>query len=168
MYFDGNLYFIKQPVNTSKRGFGRMLLNLLLIPYRLLEAFICFLETFTMMFTGKGFSKNSNRRESAKTSNKRPDEIFIEGNLINVEKEYKNNIRHKDNYAGYAPRTWQLIKQDINGNQTVLINGVIDYDLLPDGSILYTNGKHVLIKNLDGKVQKIADTTMCTQVSCFK
>ena len=86
----------------------------------------------------------------------------------NDTKEYKNNIRHKDNYAGYAPRTWQLIKQDINGNQTVLINGVIDYDLLPDGSILYTNGKHVLIKNLDGKVQKIADTTMCTQVSCFK
>lgn len=164
---NGNLYYVKRPSNTEKRGGGHIIIDILLIPYRILEAIITFIETFIMMFTGKGFSKNSKSKSSTKTANKRPDELFIEGNLINVDKEYKNNLKHKDAYAGYAPRSWQLIKRSDN-NQTVIANGVIDYDLASDGNIVYTNGKHVILVTADGKTEKLADATTCTHVTCLK
>ena len=115
------------------------------------------------MFTGKGFTEKSGN--PAKTQNKNPRELMIEGNLINAQNEYKNNLRHKDNYAGIAPWSWQLIKQDKNGNKTVIKNGVIDYSLSSDGEIVYTNGKHVVKIDLNGKQEKIADTVLCTKVS---
>ena len=99
-----------------------------------------------------------------KKINKPQGEIFIEGNLINANKEYKNNLKHKDKFAGYAPRSWKLVRIDRNGNKTVLATSVIDYTISCDGSIVYTNGKHVLIIK-DGKTEKIADTSMCTQVA---
>ena len=160
---NGNLYYIEKPADDTNVGCAQSLWDIICIPYRIIEAIIMFIEAFVMMFTGKGLTKTSNRSD-VKTPNKTKGEIFIEGNLINAEKEYKNNQKHKDNYAGYAPYSWQLVKRDQNGNQTVLAHSVIDYALLKDGSVVYTNGKHVLLIK-DGKTEKLATANMCTQVA---
>ena len=162
---NGNFYFIEKAYGGKKSGFFRTLLDIILIPYRILEALVSFIELFVTSFTGKGFSKTTNSG-NLKKANKTKGEIFIEGNLINVDKEYKNNLKHKDKFAGYAPRSWKLIKVDSEGNKTVLATSVIDYVLLDDGSIVYTNGKHVLLLK-DGKTEKLADTSMCTQVAVY-
>lgn len=163
---NGNLYYIKRPEKAKKKSVFRFLLDILLIPYRLIEAIVMFLEMFTMMFTGKGFTKEK-RASDVKTSNKHPGEIFIEGNLINVENEYKNNLKHKDGYVGYAPWSWQLIKLSADGTETVIKNGVIDYDIAKNGDIILTNGKHILKITESGKTEKLAEATMCTKVSVF-
>ncbi|MBQ7373857.1 MAG: hypothetical protein IJW64_04775 [Clostridia bacterium] len=161
----GNYYYIEKPKKERKSGFFRTLLDIILIPYRILEAFVSFIEIFTSSFTGKSLVKTSNSG-NVKKKNKTKGEIFIEGNLINVDKEYKNNLKHKDKFAGYVPRAWKLVKVDADGNKIVLATSVIDYVLLDDGSIVYTNGKHVLLVK-DGKTEKLADTSMCTQVAVF-
>ena len=94
--------------------------------------------------------------------------IVIDDNLINADEEYRKNLRHKDNFAGVAPWSWQLVKRFAGGETTTLANGVIDYCLLSDGSVAYTNGKHIVIISSDGKKTKIADTDLCTRISCFK
>lgn len=160
---DGNLYFIEKPAEESSGGCLQAIWDIICIPYRIIEAIVMFIEAFVTIFTGKGLTKASNRGD-VKKQDKTKGEIFIEGNLINAEKEYQNNLKHKDNYAGYAPYSWQLIKRDKDGNQTVLAHSVIDYALLKDGSVVYTNGKHVLLLK-DGKTEKLATATMCTQVA---
>lgn len=162
---NGILYYIIRPEKEHKIGFFRLLLDIILIPWKLLKAIYYFAEMFTMMFTGKGFTEKS--ANPAKTMKKSQGMIVIDDNLINAEEEYKKNLRHKDNFAGVAPWSWQLVKRTKSGETTNLANGVIDYCLLSDGSVAYTNGKHLIVIGTDGKKSKIADADLCTKISCF-
>lgn len=163
---DGNLYYIVKPERKEKRGFWGTLLDIILIPWRLLKAIFNFFEFFTVAFTGKGFSEKSNN--PAKTQDKTQKELFIEDNLINAEEEYKKNLRHKDNFAGIAPWDWQLVKRTPCGDEISIKNGVIDYCLLRDGGVIYTNGKHVIKVLAGGKTEKIADAALCTKVAVYE
>ena len=164
---NGNFYYITRAEDKEyKIGFFRLLLDIILIPWKILKALYYFAELFTTMFTGKGFTEKSGN--PAKTMKKSQGMIVIDDNLINADEEYKKNLRHKDNLAGVAPWSWQLVKRFAGGETTTLANGVIDYCLLSDGSVAYTNGKHIVIISSDGKKTKIADTDLCTRISCFK
>lgn len=162
---NGNFYYIVKPEKQEKRGFWGTMLDIVLIPWRILKAIFNFFEFFTIAFTGKGFSEKSNN--PAKPRDKSQKELFIEDNFINAEEEYKKNLRHKDNFAGIAPWDWKLVKRSPSGEETVIKNGVIDYCLLRDGGVIYTNGKHV-IKLADGKTEKIADAALCTKVAVYE
>ena len=164
---EGNLYYIEKPLREkSGDSVGRTLLNILLIPWRLLQAIYFFLESFTTVFTGKGFSHHGDSNP-AKRQDKKPQEILIEGNLVNADREYKNNLRHKDAFAGYAPRSWVLKKKAPDGTVTDLCRGVIDYTVLSDGSVVCTNGKHVIRIDEKGRCEKIASATLCTFVASY-
>lgn len=164
---NGNFYYITRAEDKEyKIGFFRLLLDIILIPWKILKALYYFAELFTTMFTGKGFTEKSGN--PAKTMKKSQGMIVIDDNLINADEEYRKNLRHKDNLAGVAPWSWQLVKRFAGGETTTLANGVIDYCLLSDGSVAYTNGKHIVIISSDGKKTKIADTDLCTRISCFK
>lgn len=162
---NGNLYYIVRPEKERKTNFFRLLIDVILIPWKILKAIFNFIELFTVMFTGKGFTEKS--ENPAKTRNKSPQEIVIDDNLINAEEEYKKNLRHKDNFAGVAPWSWQLVKRLPNGNVTTVKNGVIDYCILSDGRIACTNGKHIFVIDDNGKSEKLADADLCTKIARF-
>lgn len=161
---DGNLYFIRKPETEEKRSAWKILLDIILIPWRLLVAIYRFLETFTLVFTGRKFIKDGS--SPVKTKDRDGGKLFIEGNLINAEEEYKRNLRHKDAYAGFAPHSWELVKRDKDGNETTVAKSVIDYCLGENGDVYYVNGKHVLKVSSDGKREKIADASLCTKIAC--
>ncbi len=162
---NGNLFYVIRPETEKKTGFFKLLLDIILIPWKLLKALYYFAELFTMMFTGKGFTEKS--ANPARTMKKSQGMIVIDDNLVNADEEYKKNLRHKDNFAGIAPWSWQLVKRSKNGEVTPLKNGVIDYCVLSDGRVACTNGKHVFIVDENGKSEKIADTDVCTRISRF-
>lgn len=163
---EGNLFYVKKADEIERKtSVLRILLDVILIPWRLLEAIYRFLEFFTLTYTGKKFIKDGSN--PAKYRSKSDKEIFIEGNLINAENEYKNNLRHKDAFAGVAPRSWELFKRSPNGAERSIAKGVIDYCLTDDGDVIYTNGKHVLLLRKDGKLEKLADCSLCTKVDCI-
>ena len=160
---NGDLYFVEKPIAKEKIGIGRTILDVILIPWRLLTALFYFFETFTIAFTGNGFNKNGSN--PAKNRDKSDRDIFIEGNLVNAEKEYKNNLKRKEEFAGYAPASWKLIRLSEDGTRSVIANGVIDYALSSDGSVAVTNGKTVYLVLPDGKKTKIADASLCSRVA---
>ena len=162
---NGNLYYIRRPEEKPKASPLRILLDVILIPWRLLQAVYYFLESFTISFTGKKFIRDGSNPAKTRDRNKR--QTMIEGNLINAENEYKNNLRHKDANAGYAPRSWELIRRSPDGSEKVVRRGVIDYCLARDEEIVLTNGKYVLCIDKDGKEHKITETSLCTKVAAF-
>jgi len=162
---NGNLYFIINPMQEKKRGFFRTLLDIILIPWKLLKAIFNFFELFTTVFTGKGFTEKSDN--PAKTRDKSEKELVIEDNLINVEEEYKNNLRHKEAFAGIAPWGRKLVKRLPDGSFETIKNGVFDYCLTDEGSIVYTNGKYIVKITADGKCEKLADASLCTRISVY-
>lgn len=156
---DGTVYCIQRP-NKEKRG-GNPLLEIVLIPYRIVQAIVMFVQAFVTMFTGKSMtSGGSNPARGRETDSRK---LFVDGNLIEAEKELKRNKRFKDKEYGFIPMSWKLVKIE-NGKAVPIKSGVCDFDLCKDGGLYCTNGKHIFYIK-DGKTVKVADADMCLSVS---
>lgn len=152
---DGTLYCIRRPAKEKKNG--NLFLDILLFPYRILQAIVMFVQMFVMMFTGKSLlSEGSNPAKGRETDSRK---LFVDGNLINVEKECKRNRKKKDKEYGFIPLSWKLIA--VKGEkQEEIKSGVCDFDICEDGGIYCTNGRRIFYIK-DGKTEKAADTERC-------
>lgn len=145
---EGNLYAIKRPYrDTPDANPINTLKNLLLAPVKLIKAIIGWLDFFTKRYAGE--SLKTSGANPAKTQPKSEEELFIEGNLIKAEKNFIKNQSDGDKYAGFIPKSWELIKVSPSGVTTTLKQGVMSYCLSDDGVII-SNGKS-LINIKDGQ-----------------
>lgn len=155
---DGVLYSIQRP-NKEKRT--NPLLEILLIPVRIFQAIVMFIQAFVVLFTGKSLTSAGDNPTKGRDVDSR--KLYVDGNLIEAEKELKRNRRFKDKEYGFIPLSWKLVRHSGDTVETVK-NGVCDFALCADGGIYCTNGKHIFYIK-DGKTTKIADTEMCLCVA---
>ena len=139
----GNFYCIKRPYAPSGSNKKMTFLDVLLIPFKFFKAIFNFLDFFTARYTGERL--NTAGKNPAKMQEKTDKEIFIEGNLIDVHETLSKNKGLKEKYPGVIPKSWVLIKYDLNNNEeTVLKKGVLGYVISDDGTIFYSNGKYII------------------------
>lgn len=163
---DGNLYFIKKPYRPAeKQPFGALgcLLDILLFPFRLCRALLGFLNIFSMVYSGKGIRKSS----SAAAKYKDDRSVYLDGNMINAEKELKNNQRQGDKYPGIVPRSYELCRIAPNGETTTLKKGVLAFTVAKDG-IYYSNGSAILRLEPNGEETLITKADRATQLALFE
>ena len=154
----GNLYFIKRPFSPAAKENATVLgclLDIILFPFRLCRALLGFLNIFSMVYSGKSIRKSG---DSA-AKNKDEKTIYLDGNMINAQKELKNNQRQGEKNPGIVPRSFELCRLAPSGEITVLKRGVIAYTLAENG-IYYSNGSAILHLDSDGK------ETLITKVDC--
>ena len=164
-------YCIKKPAKEKEKR--NPLLEILLIPVRIVQGIVGFVSFFVTMFSGKQLVKD-NRRGSSMARNFKKDErkIFVQNNFIKVENELKRNS--KEDFYGFIPKTWKLVEIKIENNEILereIISGVCDYCVLEDGVIVCTNGKHIFsIKTTEKayEVKGLASTDCCLKVSPAK
>ncbi len=157
VFHDGKLYAIKAPV---KQKSGNPFIEILLIPFRIIQAIVNFINIFVNAFTGKSLASGGNNPTRAREVDSR--EIEIAGNKINVEKERKKNASKKDTDFGIVPKSWQLIEAE---SGEVLASGVADFDIGDDGTVIYTNGRRIFALR-KGIRKKLVNTEFCLRVSC--
>ena len=162
---NGNLYFIERP-SAEKIKKPNIFIEILLIPFRIIYAIYKFLEAFTRIFTGKGFITKTDGDNPAKQKSER--DIVIDGYKIQAEKNLKSNAKRKEKFAGIAPRDWVLKKRDRSGETTVIARGVIAYDIHPDGTIVYTNGRSVVAVDPNGAETEVAKAKLMLKVAVDK
>jgi len=139
---DGTLYCIRRPYRQTKGG-GMSLLDVLLLPVRLLKGLFGFLNFFTQRYAGESLKTNGGPNPS-KAQQKSEKELFIEGNLLDAEKNMKANAARGEKCAGYAPSSWELVAKRADGALEVLRKGVLDFRMAADGRIVFSNGKYIL------------------------
>jgi len=178
---DGNLYCIRKPGAEKEKV--NVFLEILLIPVRIVQAIVGFISAFVSCFAGKPLVSSGGRAiqngSAAKNGGADPKKVFVNNNLINVEKELNKNKKSED--SGFIPHSWKLVKftPDQNGEfgkseETELASGVVDYFIdETDGekTFVYSNGKHIFaVKEKDGKVkrEKLVDTDFCLKVGGLK
>lgn len=154
----GKLYAIKAPVNEKRVN---PLLEIVLLPWRILQALASFINVFVTAFTGKSLTEGGSNPARGRDYDSK--KIFVSGNLIDVEKQLKKNASKKDTDFGFIPRSWELIEADSGKS---LASGVGDYDIADDGTIVYTNGKRIFALK-DGKRVKLANADFCVKVGCL-
>ncbi len=156
IYHNGKLYAISAP---AKEKGANPFIEILLIPFRIVQAIANFINVFVKAFTGKGLVSGGSNPAKGRDYDSRKE--FIKGNLINCEKEEKKN-KKKDADYGLIPLSWKLI--EVNSGE-VIKSGVADYDILPDGTFIVTNGRRIFAIK-DGAVQKLCSAEKCFTVGC--
>lgn len=155
--YNGKLYAIKAP---AKEKSPNPLLEIILIPFRIIQAVANFINTFVRAFTGKSLASGGSNPAKGREYDSRKE--FVRGNLINAEKEMKRNARKDKSDYGFIPLSWQLIEVE-SGN--VIKSGVGDYDIAADGTFIVTNGKRIFAIK-DKKCEKLLNVERCLRVSC--
>ncbi|MCL2200212.1 MAG: hypothetical protein FWB80_14970 [Defluviitaleaceae bacterium] len=144
---DGSLYFIRRMYKPV--GETMSLKDIILAPFRVLRAIGSWFNFFSIRYTGEPL--NTAGANPAKTAQKSQQQIFIDGNLIESEKNMRLNAAAGDKYAGYAPRHWELVVKSPDGQEKILQKSVMGY-CITDGDVVYSNGKYIITKNGATKV----------------
>jgi hypothetical protein len=159
----GNLYFIRQPYRAADESDNTSLLSVLkdvlLFPYRLIKAFVGFLNVFSIIYGNEPLQSSGQRRD-VKSKEKSEKELFFEGRMIDLEKNRKENVKSGDKYAGIMSRSRVLVRRAPDGTEEVLAKAVLDYTLCDDGSVVYSNGAHILHRHTDGTVEELVKTRL--------
>lgn len=148
---DGAVYYIRRPyqANASIGESLGCLADAVMLPIRLVGAIFGFLNVFSAKYSGKTLSRsNVKRRDEG--------QMFIDGNLINADKELKANQRRKDKNPGIIPHTWELRCLERDGTDRLIKSGISAFRLQDNGEILVSNGSHILLIDTDGREERLA------------
>lgn len=166
---EGNLYCIRKP-GRVKTG-GNPLLEILLIPVRILQGIAGFISAFVRCFAGKNMVSGGGRVAdtgggAAKNGKPNAGKAFINNNLVNVDKEMKRNKKQAD--YGFIPMSWKLVRLAREGKEeAVLASGVADFCLAEEEGksvLVYTNGRHIFSVREGERRKKLVDTEFCLKV----
>lgn len=154
---EGALYYIARP-NKEKQS-GSLFLDIVLFPFRLIRALFGFLQAFTVIFGNTSLtSEKTGGANPTKGRSQSVKQLYVDGKLIEADKEEKRNQKFKDREYGFIPASWELVKK--TDKTEVIARGVCDFTLADDGSVYYTDGRHIF--RYDGcTTKKIADTERC-------
>ena len=144
----GDLYYIRRKYEpTSKNpNIGK---DIVMFPYRIVKAVGGLFNYFSMKYGGEPLRTGG--RNPAKSKNADEREMFVLGNLIKAKKIAENDISDE----GIIPSEWVLIKRGTDGSENVLVKGVMDYKLLGNGDIIYSDGSAVRKLDADGNKELI-------------
>lgn len=143
----GNLLFIRRPYEASSYGASSFLTDTLLFPFRLLRAVFHYLNFFSMMYTRKPLTSASGPAVQADLKR-----ILLQGRRIDTEKALRNE-RPVHGVPSLVPSSWQLVSRTRQGEETVLATNVASYDISPDGTVVYSNGRGVFVLGRDGSAR---------------
>src|SRR5690606_40007369 len=111
--------------------------DVLLFPFRWILSILQFLNVFAMIFTGKPLDRAS------KTPRKEMEikQMMIWGRLV----QSQQNRPQEDEPPDLVPKSWELIRRDSSGAEQVIARGVLDFDVSPEGRVVYTNGNSLFL-----------------------
>ena len=148
---EDNLYFIKRPYQSLFKN-SVSLKDIIFMPFKILKAIFKWIEFFTIRHTGEPLITGGSN--PAKSKEQDPQEIIINGNIINAQKVMKENTARGEKYPGIAPKEWELVKMDKNGWFSCIKKGVMGFDVDSAGNIVYSNGKYI-IRILEGGKEEV-------------
>ena len=142
---DGVLHCIRRPYEKPGYSAGNILIDTLLFPFRLLRAVFHYLNFFSLMYSRKPLTGATGPKVQADIK-----DIILKGRRIDAEKALRKE-NAINGVASLVPRSWELVSRTRQGQETVLATNVASYDLLADGSILYSNGRAVFLLDRTGR-----------------
>ena len=135
----GNLYFIRRPYKQPTSG-KMSALDYIKAPGKIARAFGGWLDFKTRTYTGENLKTSG--ANPAKGNPKTPQQLFVEGNLLEADKDLKRNAAAGDKNPGIIPRDWELVVMR-EGGEEVLQKAVMGYCVV-GGGVAYSNGKYVI------------------------
>lgn len=142
---DGMLHFIRRPYELPTYSSTNIVLDTLPFPFRLLRAVFHYLNFFSIMYSRKPLTGAAGPKVQADIK-----DIILKGRRIDAEQALRRESAI-NGVASLVPRSWELVRRNRQGQETVLATNVASYDLMADGSIIYSNGRAVFVLGEHGE-----------------
>ncbi len=142
---DGALFFIRRPYEPPQYHAGNVVLDTILFPFRLLRAVFHYLNFFSLMYSRKPLTGAGGAPMQADMKN-----IMLQGKRIDAERA----LRREASIGGIpslVPSSWQLVRRPRNGGETVVACNVSSFDITPNGTIVYSNGRGMFALDAQGR-----------------
>jgi hypothetical protein len=142
----GTLYCLRRPRESGRAGsLGRMILDFVLLPARLLFAVFQYLNFFSARYTGKPLTTAGGPKKQCADMR----QMMVWANLMQAE------AADGDDPAARVPRDWQLVRIAGRQRPEVVASGVLAFDLGADGSLVYSTGSAIHHLAADGSHQRL-------------
>ena len=136
----GALYYIRRPYAArNDLPLGQKLKAFVLLPIHLAGAVFGFLDAFSRMF-GKQSLRPAGKSPGIPVTQSRY--ATFHDTTIQLEKALHQRGKIDDN-TQLVPKTWELVRRDSAGEETVIAKHVVSFDLGPAGEVVYTDGLRV-------------------------
>ncbi|MDB6166142.1 MAG: hypothetical protein JWQ83_1282 [Lacunisphaera sp.] len=136
----GALYFIRRPYGERDDvPLGQKVKAFFLMPVHLAGAVFGFLDAFSRMF-GKQSLRPAGKGPGIPITQSRyatfHDTTVQLGKVLNRKGRIDDDLQ-------LVPKSWELVKRGKSGDETVLANHVVAFDVGPAGEVVYTDGLRV-------------------------
>lgn len=142
---DGALFFIRRPYEPPQYGAGNVVLDTLYFPFRLLRAVFHYLNFFSLMYSRKPLTGAGGMPMQADMK-----DIVLQGKRIDAE----HALRREASIGGIpslVPSSWQLVRRTRSGGESVVASNVSSFDITPNGTIVYSNGRGLFALDEQGR-----------------
>ena len=162
---DGTLLAIKrpyEPLGRTNYPLHKMLLDVVLFPFRVVRALFHFLNFFSLVFSKKPLTTATGQRvEGADLK-----QFVLRGRMIDAEKALKDKAAGND-APPLVPSSWQLVRRKQTGEEELIASSVAAFDVDSRERIVYTNGTSIF--ELDGgeKPRMIGRGSLIETVVCL-
>lgn len=145
------VYAIRRPYRAPNAStpFYKVLLDLLLAPFRLIYAVFQYLNFFTARYTGKPLSTSGNARQKAADAR----QMMVWGNLVDVAQDADREASKET--RGTVNSRYELVAITPKGVRS-LAKSVLAFDVSPDGTVFYSTGS-AIVRLANGKSRQLAD-----------
>lgn len=158
---NGTIFCIRRPKTEEKNG--NTIGDVLMVPVKVAKSVFGWLNVFSQRYSGESLLKKTQGNNPAKQQQQNEAQLFIEGNLINAEKELQENALKDTNAPGIIPRSWELISFTQNGTVQTLAQGVSAYCFTEDGKLVVSNGKY--LKEIKGnEAESLCEVKLAKQI----
>jgi len=156
------IYAIRRTYEEAKpkSSFFGALSDVLLAPFRLLFALFQYLSFFSARYTGKPLITRGNAQQKAADAER----MMVWGNLVEVAGD-ADDAAHAE---GREARGYELVRITPKSTE-VLAQGVLAFDVAPNGDIVYSSGKALYRmaptksskRKLIGNVERVEQIVIC-------
>ncbi len=155
----GTLHFIRRGYegpNGPRVSAWVTLKDTLLLPYRMLRAFVDFFQIFSHLVSKKPLTTAG----GPKIHGQEPLHMWVHGRMIDLSKSAGAGAAD----GAIAPADWELIRRDPDGGEVVLANHVLCYDIAADGSIAWSDGRNLHLITSEGGKRRLLSEPMTDTV----
>jgi hypothetical protein len=136
----GALHFIRRPHGSGQElPLGQKMKAFFMVPFNLAAGIFGFLDAFTRMFGKRSLRPAGSNKELPYARSRY---ATFHDTAIALEKVLDRDGQAADN-VHLVPASWELVRRDSNGEETVLARHIVTYDLGPDGEVIYSDGLRI-------------------------
>lgn len=157
----GELFAIDRPWKPVKHASAwQVLRGILLLPFHIVMAIFHLVNNITRWYSKKPLLRDAGPRQQ-----EQDEHMVLWGELVELGEQARGKRGHAKSDGPLVPDSWSLIRRGPDGEVEVVAKHVACFDLGPDGSPVWSDGRAIWGRGDDGRPRRIGTGKRVTHLA---